>query len=191
MAGAHLDDFLGEVQQEIEELLNLFSDYEPVRGFDKAHLIRWLQQFQAQHRRLALKLAQSIHYYGIDKINSLMPKLHAIVEQQIAQEACDPKSVFYVPFGRTGDSGEDIVRRYRNVNKLHSLQNQFINVIELPKRVFEVENPVVVFLDDFVGTGKQVTDYWKEELFQYVAEYIPMYLAVIAACKAGASRIEG
>jgi hypothetical protein len=46
------------------------------------------------------------------------------------------------------------------------------------------------FLDDFIGTGKQVSDFWNEELYQYIPEYIPMYLAVIAACSVGVARIE-
>jgi hypothetical protein len=190
MGADQFEQFLSANQAEIDELVWLFSDYEPVHGVDKGHVVAWLAQFNGQHRASALRLAKSIRYFGIDVINNLMPKIHSLIRDQIKQKEADQDSVFYVPFGRTGDSGEDIARRYKTVNQLNKLQSQFISKLEVLERVVNVENPVVFFLDDFVGTGKQVSDYWQEELHQYVPEYIPIYLAVIAARAEGVNRIE-
>jgi len=190
MVADQFAQFLSDNQAEINELVSSFSDYEPGQGVDKAHVVDWLGQFKGQHRACALRLAKSIRYFGIDVINSLMPKLHGLIRQQSTQENADNNSIFYVPFGRTGDSGEDITRRYKTVNRLQSLQSQFISKIELLGRVVRLEKPIVFFLDDFVGTGKQVSDYWQQELHQYVPEYVPMYLAVIAARADGVRRIE-
>jgi hypothetical protein len=190
MVPGQFEEFLRENQEQVDALLLKFGDYEPVNGFDKAHLTTWLAQFQPQHRSGALKLAESIRYFGIDSINTLMPRVHSLISDQISQENADANSVFYVPFGSTGDSGEDIVRRYKTVNKLQRLQNQFISKVQLLDRIVKADNPVVFFLDDFVATGKQVSDYWQQELHQYVLEYVPMYLAVIAARSDGIKRIE-
>ena len=190
MGSDQFEQFLRDNHEHVDALVSRFSDYEPANGFDKAHLTSWLGQFQPQHRSCALKMAETIRYFGIDAINSLMPRVHSLICDQIKQEGADRSSVFYVAFGRTGDSGEDIVRRYKTVNKLNREQKQFISKIQVLERAINVENPLVFFLDDFVGTGKQVCDYWSEELHQYAPEYIPMYLAVIAARAEGIKRIE-
>jgi hypothetical protein len=190
MVADQFQQFLSENQAQIDALAALFSDYEPVHGVDKGHVVAWLAQFNGQHRACALRLAKSIRYFGIDVINNLMPKMHSLICDQIKQEKADQHSVFYVPFGRTGDSGEDIARRYKTVNKLNRQQKQFISKLEILEHIVRVERPVVFFLDDFVGTGKQVSDFWQQELHQYVPEDIPMYLAVTAATAGGVNRIE-
>ncbi len=179
-------------EEELTQLVQTFADYEPLSGLDRAHLRRWLRQFQAQHRELALKLAGLISYYSTDKINGLMGTLHGLIKQQIKSEGVAGSDVYYVPFGRSGESGEDTVRRFRNFNKLDRLKEQFVKAFDiqgilLKKKSYE---PVVFFLDDFVGTGEQVTGAWHETIHQMVPEYLRLYLAVVAGTAEGADRIE-
>lgn len=183
-------DFCTENQEAITELVERFSDYEPTGGIDDPKISHWLKQFQPQHRILALKIAHSIHYYGIHEVNKLMVPLHKLVVQQIEVGGAVAKDVSLVPLGLTGESGEDIARRYRNVNGLHGWKDRFVKAAELPGRIFQSENPTVFFLDDFVGTGDQVVRYWEEVLSQLVPDYIAIYLAVVAAMPEGSRHIE-
>ncbi len=185
-----LDAFWADNDDQLREVVTRFSDYEPLQGFDRAHLRKWLAAFQPQHRQLALKLAQNMSYYSTHRLNGLMPNLHEVILQQRNAEAAAHSDVFYVPFGRTGESGTDIIRRYRNANRLDSWGPQFITSTELPEKVYALEKPVVFFLDDFVGTGNQVSEAWQETIGQIVPDYIPLYLAVVAAMSDGIARIE-
>ncbi len=182
--------FCEQNRSNLEALCRRYADYEPLQGFSPAHLQAWLRQFSAQHRIAAVRLAKSVAYYGIDKITALMRPLKEAIDQQIAVEDVDPNSVFYVPLGRSGESGTDVVRRFRNANRLHHRQNQFVTLVDLPQVLYKVGKPLVVFMDDFVGSGKQATDAWEGSVSQVVPDYIPLYLAVVAAFKDGIRRIE-
>mgnify|MGYP001591228653 FL=1 len=190
MGARDFADFCTDNQEVITELVERFSDYEPTGGLDDAKLSHWLKQFQPQHRELALKVAESIHYYGIHEVNKLMATMHKLVVQQIEAGGAAANDVSFVPLGITGESGEDIARRYRNVNGLHGWRDRFVKAAQLPERIFQSKTPTVFFLDDFIGTGDQVVGYWEEVLSQLVPDYIGIYLVVVAAMPDGARRIE-
>jgi len=139
---------------------------------------------------IAVKLAKALTYYSMHSLTGLMRSLKETIDAQINLEPVERSSVFYVPLGRLEESGSDIVRRFRNANRLHSQKSQFKEVIELQDVLIKVQSPVFVFMDDFVGTGKQVSDTWRDSLSQVVPEFIPMYLAVVAAFKEGIKKIE-
>jgi len=184
------DTFCEQNRNALGQLCRRFADYQPLQGFDAAHLQTWLRQFQAQHRLTAVKLANALVYYSTHNMTGLMRSLKETIDAQIAAEEVEASSVFYVPLGRMDESGTDVVRRFRNANRLHSQQSQFIEIVGLPQVLFKARSPVVFFMDDFVGTGKQVSDAWRETLCQVVPDYIPMYLAVVVAFKEGINRIE-
>src|SRR5262245_24746086 len=102
------DAFCEQHVNDIAELATAFADYQPVGGVGQPHVMRWLKQFSAQHRDLALKFARSIHYYGTHGVNSLLRTLKTLIDQQIDAEGVPRSSVFYLPGGRTAESGEAI-----------------------------------------------------------------------------------
>lgn len=191
MASQALELFCAEHIDDLNKLVRTFSDYQPVTGVDRPHLMRWLSEFKPQHMELALKFALSVQYYSTHAVNSSLKALHESIDQQIQNSEVPRNSVFYVPVGRIAESGQDIIRRYRNVNQLHSRKKQFVDLIELHTQIFSREKTIVFFFDDFIGTGKQICDYWRDILSQYVPEYLPLYLVVVAAFPDGMSRIEG
>jgi len=190
------DRFCQAQEVQLTRLAEKFADYAPPGGVDRAHVRRWLSQFGSRHWGLGLKLAQLILYYSTDKIHGLMTKLRAVISEQIKSEGVSEKEVYYVAFGRPGESGEDILRRFRLANKLDPARNQFINALEIPEILMKNPDPVLFFLDDFVGTGKQVADGWRDPneksstLNQIVPKHLRLYLAVVAGTAEGAKRIE-
>ena len=190
MAPNDFESFCEQNLHQLDVLCQRFADYEPLQGFSAAHFRAWLHQFQAQHRSLAVKLANAIAYYSTNQIAALMRPLKHAVDEQIDSEGAAQQSVFYVPFGRAGESGSAVLRHFRNVNRMHRREGQFLTLIELPQKLFASEKPVVLFFDDFIGTGQQVSDGWRETISQVVPEYVPIYLVVIAAFKDGIRRVE-
>ncbi len=181
------DRFCCDNGSEIDRIASLFVDYEPGGGVDRPRLMGWLRQFGPQHRGLALSLASRIRYHGMAAINAAMKPLHALVRGQVGS---DLSSVLFVPFGRTAESGEGIAWKYRTVNQLGSHSDRFVNLNELPSAVFEHDDPKVVFLDDFIGTGKQACHSWNGMICGLVSRPVELYLAVIASVPEGAQRVE-
>src|SRR5262245_11885316 len=138
-----LQTFCAEHAGPIAQLAQRFADYAPITGgMNSARIQSWLSQFKAQHRALALKVAGLIKYYSSSGIHALMPELRQIIDQQTKAEGIRADEVFYVPLARTGESGYDVVRAYRNANSLHGRQKQFINLIDLPARMFACSEPM-------------------------------------------------
>jgi hypothetical protein len=119
-----------------------------------------------------------------------MIPMHKLVLQHIDNVGANKSEALFVPLGANGESGADIIRRYRNANSLHSWQNRFIGKSEIIEKTYQAKKPIVVFFDDFVGTGGQVEKYWEEVLRMLVPEYHPIILAVIAALPEGIDHIE-
>jgi hypothetical protein len=65
--------------------------------------------------------------------------------------------------------------------------------MDLPRILYEAEKSgkklAVVFLDDFIGTGKTISDYWNQILGQYVRPDHPTFLGTTVACVSGIDRI--
>ena len=190
MALVDLDVFCQQNHQEIDDLAQVFGDYEPTRGFDRSLVRRWLENFDPGHWALALKLARRIQYYGKSQIHGLVVNLYKLVEQKKEAMGVDDSAAFYLPFGRTEESGAEVLRSYRNVNRLRSYSSQFVSLSEIQGKLIRSESPVLFFLDDFVGTGNQVCTGWRQMISQVVPEYIPCFLAVIAASAEGIRRVE-
>ena len=183
------NSFCADHSDEIAELADRFSDYEPF-SVQIPFVMGWLKQFQAQHRNLALKLAKRLRYYGTSQIHGLMPRAFEILKEQLNAQTAELNQAIFAPLGRIGESGPDIARRFRNANNLSSRQSQFVELPRLSEAVFKANQPTVVFLDDFVGTGKQVSDAWRDVLSSIVPEFVPMYLLVVAAYSDGIRRVE-
>lgn len=187
--GAKVFESFCEIRcDDIQQLCRDFGDYEPT-AVDVSRVRRWLRQFDSEHWSLAIKLAQNLCYYDVGRVTEMMRSLHKVVIQSVGDKK-NLSSALFVPLGAVGESGFDIARRYRNVNRLHQRQNQFVTILELPSRLYELEAPIVFFLEDFVGTGSQIAEYWESTLRELVPDYYPMYLLVLLACECGAKHIE-
>ncbi len=190
MTSSDLGVYCASNEKKIHELTERFGDYQPLVGGIRERFVAWLGQFSTQHRDLAVKLADKIEYYGTHRITQVVIALRKLVDQQIKAEQLGQNSVLYVPAGRSQESGGEVLRRYRLANRLHSRNDQFVEVHQLADALIAIPNPGVFFLDDFIGTGKQISDYWRDVLSQIVPEYLPLYLAVIAAFRDGLKRVE-
>lgn len=182
------DIFVREHESELNALVSKFADYEPCR-VNRAKIESWLAQFDAAHFQLAIKLMQHINYFGITDINGLMPNMHALVMQHIEQEGLILADAVFVPFGDAGESGQGILTRYRNACGARLQPKQLCQALALPAKLIEMEHPIVIFLDDFIGTGTQVSRAW-DVYSQLIPVSVPCYLFVIGAFEEGVNQIE-
>jgi hypothetical protein len=186
-------DFIVAEHERLDEIVLKFGSYQP-RDVTLQRLQIWLQQFRPEEFALALRVLEAVEFYDLARLHKLLRSLHTELRTVTAEAGFrKPENLVFCPIGNTGESGHEIVRRYRDVNGILRTNAKLAEVMDLPRIIYEAEKAglklAVVFLDDFIGTGKTVSDYWNEVLSQYIRPDQPMFLGTAVACIPGIDRI--
>lgn len=120
---------------------------------------RWLLNFNSyEERTLAIKLLFHIHYYDLTQTRILCEQLHQRLGRTVGRNIDRRRQVVYVTFGGPAKSGETIARYYRSAN--HIPADKFISAERLLHDQQPASNKTYVILDDFIGSGTQMTKFW-------------------------------
>jgi hypothetical protein len=138
---------------EVEEASERFGDHE---GLDTSRVLRWLANFDDEHLPLAVRVLQGIRYYAASQIRAMARELVTIVMADF--EGLDPKDVYFVHVGGLGSSSGIIMRVVRDLKE--SKDARIISMVDLEK-LPTGEGSVLVFIDDFSGTGEQLKEWWE------------------------------
>jgi hypothetical protein len=189
-----LSVFFEQNGDRIDELVRRLGSYQP-QSVDRERLRVWLRQVDSQDYELLLRILEAMDFYDLPRLHNLLRTLHRTIRAQTISDGFTRlENLVFVPMGETAESGQEIIRRYRDVNRIESSNARLAQVIELPKILYEAnkagEKLAVVFLDDFIGTGLQVTSYWRQVLSQYIHPTQPMYVGTVAACDVGKEKVE-
>lgn len=162
----------------------------------------WLKQFDADYD-LAARVLDVVEFYGDSQI-------HAAYRQALQSLEGWHKSAakrkgrwrFAAMSSSAGESGDAMLRKFRianglaakNLNELFVSRSDLFRLPLLPDNDPHKlgKNDVVVLLDDFSGTGKQVCDAWNDPVTSFGAllEGVGrVYLVLVAASKAARKRI--
>lgn len=143
-------------------------------------LIAWLAQFDQEHQSIAHRVLDSVILLSEDDI------LHGYkgTLESLPGWSKNPHQRtgrwFFVGLGDAGESGQAMLRLFREANGLTADRWQSLCVMprELPGLALKAVDSVV-FVDDFAGSGQQMVNYWPliEEL---VASEARCYLALSA-----------
>lgn len=171
----------------IDEIVQVFGTYQP-QDVSRPKILRWLNQFDTAHYDLALRLLESVEFYDFSRIHHLLRKLHPEVVAQFKRDGFSWNNVYFVPLGEPGESSHEMVRRYRDVNRLSP--DRLKLVPDLQSLIYEAAQKRVrlafVFVEDFIGSGKQMTKYWNGlKQIVSISPQPAMYVACCAACDHG------
>lgn len=195
MSADPLSDFLVRNDNRIEEIVRKLGSYQP-QAVSREKLRLWLEQFEAQDYDLLIRVLENIEFYDLSRLQNLLRALHRAIRTQASNDGFrNLENLVFAPMGETAESGQEIIKRYRDVNRINNTKAKLAQIIELPKLLYEAnkagEKLAVVFLDDFIGTGSQVSGYWKNVLSQYIYPTQTMYVGALVACDVGIIKIEG
>ncbi len=133
--------------------------FKKLQKFNKSQdeIEKWVSQFKThKHRIWALKLLNNVRYYNDEDIIELYTLAHKNLLREF-EENPNINQFLFVPAGfNPGSSGSRCTPDYRMYNNLS--ESQILNASELGK----IENnkfKYTVFVDDFIGTGKQASDF--------------------------------
>ena len=184
-----------EVNQErFDALIENLGSYQP-QAVDLVRIRRWVRQFDAADYDLAIRVVENVVFYDLTRLQRLLRTLHREIRTLLAEEGYRQlENLIFVPIGVTAESGQVIAAMYRNINRLQQSNARFAQVVELQGVLYNAqtagEKVALVFLDDFIGTGLTVTDFWKDVLSQHVYPTQPMFLGTAVACQDGINKIE-
>jgi hypothetical protein len=144
-------------------------------------------QFKPEHWELGLKLLTSVDYYTQNRVLGGGVQLHT----QSLRVLGHPNELYFASFSASpGRSGDEILPKYRLANHLTgaSASRKFITLADLP-RFIDDSNAKFVFVDDFVGSGKQAVETWKN-IVGLVNPHHEVVLAVHVAFQEGLDYIQ-
>lgn len=143
-------------------------------------LIAWLKQFDEKHQSIAHRVLDSVILLSEDDI---LQGYKGTLESLPGWSKREDERVgrwYFVGMGDAGESGQAMLRLFREANGLAADRWQRLCVMprELPSLALKAVDSVV-FVDDFAGSGQQMVNYWPiiEEL---VASEARCYLALSA-----------
>jgi len=195
MAADPLSDFVMNNGHRLDQISKRLGSYQP-QAVDREVMRAWLRQFDPADFDLVLRVLETVQFYGIARLQQMMFELHRAIKVRLAIDGYRGNdNLIYLPLGETAASGQQIISMFRNINKIWRTTASLAQSVELPDLLYEAEKDnrtlVLVFLDDFIGTGATVCDFWAEILQQLgVRRSQPLYIATAVACEIGMERIQ-
>lgn len=137
---------------DIEHAVSTFGDHE---GVGHARVVRWMNQFDEDHWVLAGSLLRATKYYGASNIRAMTRELCLGIVKQF--QNVKRSEIAFVSIGEPGSSSEIIIRSLRGVKAAN--RSRKLRMADLAN-VNPDEVSVIVFIDDFSGTGNQLREWW-------------------------------
>ncbi len=158
--------------------ISRFGSYR--EGIINVTIESWLRQFEDRDKDLAARILDVVEFYGLSQIHAAfrqtlesLPGWNKDAEQRAGNWR------FAAMSSSAGESGDSMLHHFRIANGLDSKRynDLFVTRSELFRQPMLPEgdphrlgqNDVVILLDDFSGTGKQVCDAWNDPVTSFGA----------------------
>ncbi len=145
---------------EIRELVERWGPYQS-RKRTESEVRDWIKQFgNPTDQRLVLKLLQHLKFYSHDIVKERFLQAHRSVKRSIVTKIEEGqrsrRDILISYLGLPGSSGPTMARLYRQENNIY--RNNCINPDGIYERIIKDKQiAALVFVDDFIGTGKTAT----------------------------------
>jgi hypothetical protein len=158
---------------------------------DEEAIASWLARFTTSSRDIAARILDCVEVISESQIqkgykNSL-EKLPGWARTKKERDG----NWYFVGFGHAGESGQAMVRTFREATKLNDARHDdlFCTVADIPSKKLTAAD-TVVFIDDFSGSGKQVCDKWNRNGIGILAADAQCHLILTAAADEAIVKIE-
>lgn len=152
-----VETFLEAHDDEISSLARKFSSY--FTSISRNDVRIWLKQFQPDHLSVALKLLRSVDFYDPPRIINDYRTAHQLFLTTI--DSTSLEGVTFFSFGHAGKSGSSMIYLYRTANDIPVGKCRYFSEITSFFGEESPEEPKLVFVDDFIGTGSQAIETWE------------------------------
>lgn len=142
---------------EVLRLSKKFNDYKPYEVNFKS-IYRWLNQYNKDDQELLIKLLKQVIYYDEKTIDSFLQDENEKLLESILDDGLTYSKIVYVTIDETASSSHVMVNKVRDLGRLERKGCKLIdskNLIDLNKVLNEIGRGVIIYVDDFLGTGYQ------------------------------------
>jgi hypothetical protein len=134
-----------------------YRDYKP-RPLTWLTAKRWVMQFEKNDRRLAERLLDSVIYISESKTREILVYQNAALMKRLIAAGLKPKQFIYVQVHDAGSSSPVMLNLLRDAAGLERMGCKFLDAhdsMRLIKTMNEIGEGALIYVDDFLGTGKQ------------------------------------
>ena len=122
-------------------------------------IVSWLENFQPNHRELALHLLRGVRFFNLADIRHWCQVLHGYLPAEVRKPGNDTR---YLGLGMPAESGSLVAYYYRGANEIPL--GQFLEPKQIVDKTYLLRQHIktIVLLDDFIGSGNQAIEFWQD-----------------------------
>ncbi len=121
----------------------------------------WIKQFDKKDRGLAIKLLDNVIYLSESRTRDILVAQNTELMKRLKEAGLPAKKLIYVSFHEAGSSSPVMLNLLRDSANLERRGCNFIDgrdSLGLVKMMNKVGEGALIYVDDFIGTGKQFCD---------------------------------
>jgi len=153
---------------------------------------KWLGQFEPKDRRLAGGILDNVVYFSEDKTKRTLVKLNEQLMRRLADDGFPAKKIIYVSFDQTASSSHMMLGMLRDNAALLQRGCNLCdskNTRELKDLTERLEDSAIVYIDDFIGSGRQFCES-RDFTMQYIFANVTEYMLAPSVCEEGMKVLE-
>ena len=147
-------------------MLGIFEDWRSIRRY-AGYLPQpvtywrfrtWLRQFKKEDRKLIKRLLGSVIYLSDEDVKRILIEQNAALMRRLGGAGLRPKDLIYLQVHDAGSSSPVMLNLLRDSFGLEQRGCHFLdanNTLGLHEKTNKIEQGALIYVDDFVGTGRQ------------------------------------
>ena len=155
--------------QRIQRAARDFGDHE---GISISKVTHWMSQFEDNDLLLAEKILNEIKYYSASKIRAMVGELVKLVYLKF--NTIQRERILFIPIGEPYEGSSTIARVLRE-----EVGEDVIKYMSDLERLEEGTYEALIFIDDFSGTGTQLSEWWVNVESIVLPRNVPFVLALL------------
>jgi hypothetical protein len=157
-----------------------------------ARVLRWMRQFDRRDRKYIRRLLKSVVYLSEKNVKNILIEQNEALMERLTQAGLTPHQLIYVQVHDAGSSSALMLNMLRDEARLEQRGCSFLdakNVKGITETTNDLGQCALIYVDDFVGSGKQLGDE-RDYAVQYAVGTFSEFVLIPSICEEGYSALQ-
>jgi len=148
---------------------------------------RWIRQFDQRDRKHIRRLLTSVFYLREKKVKEILVQQNTALMKQLTDAGLKPHQFIYVQVHDAGSSSGLMLNMLRDEARLQQRGCYFVDARDakrIAETTFDLGESALIYVDDFVGSGKQLGDE-RDFTVQFATGTFSEFLLTPSICEEG------